>query len=151
MGTNNTLNYKPTRYNLLSGDVNGGIHEIPTNTVNYVLQSNGPTSQATFGVPVLQGYLIRTTRSATDYVVLTTDYRVAITSTASARAVTLPNPNTLVSDQSFIISDESLGAATNNITITPAAGLIDGHASVAINLNGGSITVTQDGTNYFIL
>ncbi len=41
------------------------------------------------------------------------------------------------------------GAATNNITVTPQTGTIDGAANVVINTNYGSVRTYSDGTNWF--
>ena len=49
------------------------------------------------------------------------------------------------------IKDESGSASTNNITITPASGLIEGNASYTLNINYGSITTYCNGTNWFII
>jgi len=81
----------------------------------------------------------------------TSDYILNVTSTASARTVTVPNSAN--SNQIFIIKDGSGGAATNNITVTTPGGTktFDGQTSVAIATNWGSLTVAYDGSNYLIL
>ena len=71
--------------------------------------------------------------------------------TSALRTITLPDPATISIDQSFIIKDQSGGAATNNITINTAAGTIDGDASKLINTNYGSYSVKSNGTNYFVM
>ena len=91
-------------------------------------------------------------RTATDYVVLTTDCYIGVTSTAAPRTVTLPVGAPPATNQIFIIKDESGAAATNNITVTTTGGarLIDGAATYVMNTNYGSIQVIYDGTNYFV-
>lgn len=81
----------------------------------------------------------------------TSDYCLNVTSTASARTVTVPNtPN---SNQIFIIKDGSGAAATNNITVTTPGGVvtIDGSTTYPINTNWGSVTLIFDGSNYLII
>lgn len=80
-----------------------------------------------------------------------TDYCLNVTSTASARTVTVPNAAN--SNQVFIIKDGSGGAATNNITVTTPGGTktFDGATSYVINTNYGSVTLMYDGTNYLII
>lgn len=67
---------------------------------------------------------------------------------AGALAISLVATD-FVKGQVVIISDESGAAATNNITITPSAGLINGAATYVINANYGSVTLEFDGTNWF--
>lgn len=97
-----------------------------------------------------QGNILQSIRSAISYTVLSTDYYIGITSTSSARTVTLPS-TLVIKGQSFIIKDESGAAGTNNISIAVNGGTktIDGLTSFPINTNFGSINVTYDGTNYF--
>lgn len=67
---------------------------------------------------------------------------------AGTVAVTLP---AVAVGRAVTIKDESGSASTNNITITPASGLIEGNASYTLNLNYGSITTYCNGTNWFII
>lgn len=86
------------------------------------------------------------------YSILTTDFYIGVTTTESARTVTLPSAN-VVTNQTFLIKDESGGALINNITINVSGGIktIDGATSQLINTNYGAIGVIYDGTNYFII
>lgn len=101
----------------------------------------------------LQGNVILIKKIATDYNVLNTDYYIGITSTAAARTMTLPALGATGPKlgQTFVFKDESGGAATNNITISPTGATIDGAASAVINVNYGSLKICFDGTNYFII
>ena len=66
--------------------------------------------------------------------------------TGAATTVNLPaSPQT---GKRFIIKDGKGDAATNNITITPAAGTIDGAASLVINTNYGRATVVYNGAQW---
>jgi hypothetical protein len=89
------------------------------------------------------------TTTATSYSVLTTDYIIAVTSTASARTITLPTAVN-ATGRKYVIKDESGGAATNNITInTTSSQTIDGASTKTISSNYGSATVYSDGSNWF--
>ena len=81
----------------------------------------------------------------------TTDYCLNVTSTASARTVTVPNVSN--SNQIYVIKDGSGAAGTNNITVTTPGGTvtIDGATTYVINTNWGSVTLIFDGTNYLII
>jgi hypothetical protein len=85
---------------------------------------------------------------AGDYTVLTSDEIVGATSSA-ARAITLNTTPTL--GQVVTIKDVTGTAAANNITITPAAGTIDGAATKVINTNYGSVTLFYSGAAWFII
>ena len=67
---------------------------------------------------------------------------------AGTVAVTLP---AVAIGRLITIKDESGGAASNNITITPASGLIEGNASYTLNINYGAVTTYCNGTNWFII
>lgn len=78
----------------------------------------------------------------------TTDYIVVVNKTVgAATAVNLPAG---VTGQEFVIKDGKLDAATNNITLTPAAGNIDGAATYVMNVNGQSVTIVYNGTQWNI-
>lgn len=65
-------------------------------------------------------------------------------------AVALPNPSTLAAPSRFELEVWDAGnAGTNNITITPAAGTIDGVASLTIDNTKAGLKLFTDGTNYF--
>lgn len=51
----------------------------------------------------------------------------------------------------FTIKDGKGDAATNNITITPAAGTIDGAANLVINTNYGRATLVYNGTQWNVI
>lgn len=72
---------------------------------------------------------------------------VILVNRSGAVNVTLPAQ---VSGRSVTIKDKSGAAASNNITVTPASGTIDGSSTKLINTNYGSLTLVSDGTNWFI-
>jgi hypothetical protein len=77
----------------------------------------------------------------------TTDYNVcADLGTPAAIAVNLPA--TPVTGNSYTISDCAGNAATYNLTVTPAAGNIDGSGTYLINTNWGSWSGYYNGTEW---
>lgn len=91
--------------------------------------------------------------TATDYTPVGTDYLVSVTSTASPRVITLQAPaifgGTSAASRFLLVKDESGGAGTNNITITPTSSTIDGAASKTISTNYGAIIIYCNGTEFF--
>ena len=88
-----------------------------------------------------------------NYSALQTDEVIEFSSTAASYTLTLPAPSitgvTANKGKTYVIKDASGGAATNNITIAPASGTIDGVASVSINTAYGFVQVYCDGTAWF--
>lgn len=77
-----------------------------------------------------------------------TDKAVHFVNTSSARSLTLPAVATTLC---LVVKDITGSAASNNITITPASGTIDGSATYLIDWNYGAVTVVSDGTNYYVI
>ena len=81
------------------------------------------------------------------------DYIIGIDDTAAPRTVTLPTATTTGANANsgkvYVIKDQSGGAGTNNITIAPATGTIDGSANIVIDQNYGEAVVYSDGTAWF--
>jgi hypothetical protein len=82
--------------------------------------------------------------------VATTDDIVVINKTSGA-ATAANLPSTPKTGTRFIIKDGKGDAATNNITITPAAGNIDGAGTSVINTNYGSTTLVYNGSEWNII
>ena len=79
--------------------------------------------------------------------VATTDYMVTVNKTVgAASAVSLPGSP--VTGTTFVIHDGKGDAATNNITITPAAGTINGAATLVLNTAYATTTLTYNGTQW---
>lgn len=77
------------------------------------------------------------------------DYIVILNKTVgAATTVNLPAG---VTGQIFIIKDGKGDAAANNITITPAAGNIDGAATFVMNINNQSVMLVYNGTQWNII
>lgn len=87
--------------------------------------------------------------TSSNYTALANDVIIEVTTTASAVTVSLPSPSVNNAGKFYIIKDISGTAATNNISIVPLSGTIDGAASLVISFNYGVAQVYSDGTNYF--
>ncbi|MBU6189473.1 MAG: hypothetical protein KGR68_09155 [Betaproteobacteria bacterium] len=85
------------------------------------------------------------TSTATDYTTTPADSIIRVTSTASARTITLSTTR-LEPGHEFLIKDTSGGAGTNNITISGVN--TDGSASVVINTNYGYARLRYNGTTF---
>ena len=89
------------------------------------------------------------TATATDYTTTATDIIIGVTSTSSARTVTLLS-GMVAEGVIVIIKDESGAAGTNNITIaTEGSETIDGSATLVISSNYGVARLYSDGTDWF--
>lgn len=89
------------------------------------------------------------TKTATSTVNDNTD--VIFVNPAAAATITIANAANLSAGEKIVIKDTSGAASTNNITVSPAGGTIDGAATAVINTNYGTLTLISDGTNYFIV
>lgn len=96
-----------------------------------------------------QGQVVNvTTPGVYPYTTLASDY-VILVDTSAARTINLiASPLT---GQTYRIKDNVGSAAANNITITPAAGNIDGAANSTINIAYGSVDVVYNGTQWNIV
>lgn len=93
---------------------------------------------------------------ANPYVQLGTDRLIRITNVTAAYGVTLVDPSTIPIGDTITIKNQT--AATDDITLTPAAGQIENKAvrgtltgTYVINTAGGYVTLYSDGTNYYII
>lgn len=89
---------------------------------------------------------VRVITAAGAITVTAADWAVIVNKTVgAASAVALPAGAT---GAEFVIKDGKGDAAANNITITPAAGTIDGAATSVISANYGSATLLYNGTEW---
>lgn len=77
-----------------------------------------------------------------------TAFSINLVDTSAARALTLP---AVSNNRRLYIVDSTGSAETNNITITPASGLINGAATYVINSARESIHLVSNGTNWYVL
>lgn len=112
--------------------------------------SSGTSTQlATSGLNIAGGevHKVRTVTGATT-TALATDYVLACNRAGTIGVTLIASPST---GRTYRIKDISGAAATNNITITPASGNIDGAASYTINTNYGSVDLVYTGSQWSIL
>lgn len=83
------------------------------------------------------------------YVQLAADRLIAVTVLTATQGITLLDPSTIPTGDTVTIKNAT--ANTFAITLTPAAGTIDGAATYVINTARGYVTLYSDGTNYNII
>lgn len=140
--SNSRVNFENTGTNtdfnsIQIASANGGIYIVPA------------VGQATF----IDSALRQPVRTATSGSITLAfdDYYCLINKTiAGVTTVNLPDPATIGSGIAYVIIDVKGDAATNNTTIVPAVGLINGAANYVMNVNYQSISVMSNGSNYFI-
>jgi hypothetical protein len=95
------------------------------------------------------GQVVNTTTPGTyPYTTLNTDYAIFVTTTTARSVNLLASP---VTGTTYRIKDITGSAATNHITVTPAAGTIDGASTYVISTNYGSVDLTYNGSSWSIL
>ena len=84
--------------------------------------------------------------------ILLDDFLISVSDTIISRTVKLPNPSIAGIGKLYVISDMSGSALTTTITISPFnTELINGDTGTSINTNYGTVRLTTDGTNWFII
>lgn len=99
--------------------INNAADYVPS-TVGYAVISNGANLAPTFQPMCVQPILI-TTVSTSPYVVLTTDFYLAV-STAAVRTIQLPN--TALTGRVYIVKDKTGNGGTNAINVTTVGGVV---------------------------
>lgn len=111
------------------------------------------TTLAASGIATLssgQVAAVRVVTAAGAVTAATSDYIVVVNKTVgAATAVNLPSSPT--TGTMLRIKDGKGDAATNNITVMPAAGTIDGAATYVINVNYGAVDIVYNGTSWSIV
>ncbi len=100
-----------------------------------------------YNVPQFNYSPVRVVTAAGAVTITTADYVVVVNKTVGA-ATTVNLPASPATGLTFIIKDGKGDAATNNITITPAAGNIDGAATKVIDANYGSQIIAYNGSEW---
>jgi hypothetical protein len=96
-----------------------------------------------------QGQTVSVTQVTTStYTTLNTDYVLSCNRAGAIAIGLISSPET---GKVYRFKDISGAAASNNITITPASGNIDGSASYVLNTNYGAIDVIYTGSQWSIL
>lgn len=79
-----------------------------------------------------------------------TNISVILVNKTSGAATGITLPAMQYTGQAVLIVDAKGDAATNNITITPASGNINGSGTYVISENYGSVCLVWDGTNFTV-
>lgn len=117
-----------------------------TGTVTSVGTGNCLTGGPVTTTGTIAGAYLINAQTTTSYTIQTTDAcKLVSSNNASAVAWTLPGAGTAGFGVGFSFDVQNLGVGT--LTITPAAGTINGAASLALTTNQGC-TLVSDGTNY---
>ena len=99
------------------------------------------------------GALIAKTRvhTAAGAVTVAADDCIIVVNKTSGAATTVNLPSSPATGRVVVIKDGKADANTNNITLTPASGNIDGAATFVINVNRASITCVYNGSEWSII
>lgn len=125
-------------------------------TSNSMVLGNGcnvgiGTSSPAVAFHAVGGQIISRRATTTNTTVLRTDYIIGVTSTASARTITLPAASSTYEGQVYIVKDESGVCSVNNITVNvTGGGTIDASTTAVINQNYGSLSFYASGSQWFI-
>lgn len=98
-----------------------------------------------------EGFRLPTLVATATPVAVAATNQVVITKMAAASAVAVNLPAAPVSGQTHTIKDGKGDAAANNVTITPAAGNIDGAANYVLTQNYESVTLIYNGTEWSVI
>lgn len=94
--------------------------------------------------------LFNTLLSGSLYSVATTDYLVGVTNLSYAPSIGLPRPKLVGPGKTYIVKDESGGAATTTITVRSAGEeTIDGASTSTLTTNYQAKGFYSDGSNWF--
>lgn len=132
--------------------------------ITYTFSGSGPDTVATFAMnnaftgnntfagsttyngPIITG--VSSGSAATQNLTSTSKYFLCLDATSTAITVNLPGSPT--TGLTFLIKDCTGHAGSNNITVTPATGNIDGSGTFVMNTNYQSIAVTYTGSQWSI-
>lgn len=125
-------------------------HPVFNLDVMMIYSSDGSSGSST---PILASALetIDVTNALSPYTARVVDKILSCKTSTGAITVQLQEANLAGDGKLYIIKDEDGNAATNNITILPAAGeTIDGESELVISNDDGSASIYSNGENFFI-
>lgn len=137
----------------LTGNTGGAVPP-SANNINVIgdgttitVTGNPGTSTLTISQTSGQNFPV-TPVNTSPYVVLSTDYFLAVD--CSGMAITIQLPNAPSTGRSIVVKDSTGSCATNNITVTTVGGAvnIDGATTYVMNVNYMSINVIFDASVY---
>lgn len=120
-------------------------------TVGLFLRTNGAAANPSWASPFVaaQPAAVRVVTAAGAVTVALTDYIVVVNKTIGA--ATVVNLPAGTANQHYVIKDGKGDAGANNITITPAAGTIDGAATLVLVANYASAELVYNGTQWNVI
>lgn len=92
------------------------------------------------------GFVFGTQSLAANYTVQQGDSVILVSAAGGARAITLP---AAAAAMGKLIAVRKTEGGANTVTLTPAAGLIDGAATLVLTAAAPRATLVSDGTNYY--
>ncbi|TXJ25829.1 MAG: hypothetical protein E6Q24_13130 [Chitinophagaceae bacterium] len=110
----------------------------------------GNTGQANSTVQVSGSLSMAIQTFSSNYTATAADNTILMNTTSSALTLTLPNPSTF-SGRIYTIKKVGSGGIDHELTITPAAGTIDGGSSYVIYNDWTYVTLQTDGANWYII
>lgn len=122
----------------------------PSATTTTQLYKSGATTFALANVNDATNRQVRVHTAAGAATLNDTD-DILVINKSSGAATVVNLPNTAIANRRYTIKDGKGDANTNNITLTPAAGNIDGAATKVMNLAYGSYDIVHNGTEWNII
>ena len=128
-------------------------HPVFNLDVMMIYSSDGTSGGGGGGSPILPPALetVDVTNAMSPYTVKVADKIISCKTSTGAITLQLQAANLAGDGKLYIIKDEDGSAATNNITILPAAGeTIDGESELIVSNDDGSASIYSNGENFFI-
>lgn len=152
----NSTNYERANLRWVSNVFTIATEAAGTGTARALAFTTGGTTRMTISATgditttnsVFNGYRLSSRTITASTTLLNTDSIVLVSAASGAVVITLPNAAT-VAGQVFEI--KRTDSSANQLSITDASSSIDGQASVLLTNQYMSLTVTSNGTAYFII
>lgn len=129
-----------------------GVVQIGTSTANAsgsLLAANGAFTSSLNTTGANQIVNVASVTSGASYNVVATDYFVCVNK-GTGSTTTINLPSSPATGRKLIIKDCKGDANTNNITLTPAAGNIDGAGTYVMNVNRQSVMLVYSGSEWTV-
>lgn len=117
-------------------------------SVRIFIPSSSSTGRQTFTSGI--NYAVRVVTAAGAVTLTTSDY-IVVVNKASGASTVVNLPGSPTKGDNYIIKDGKGDANTNNLTVTPASGNIDGTGTYVMNTNYQSATVVYNGTQWNLI
>lgn len=113
-----------------------------------IMVGNSGSANSTMQVEGSLSLAIKTVSA--DYSIAASDNTVLVNTTSGAIAIQLPSPSG-ISGRIYTIKKIGIGGIDKELTITPAAGTIDGGNSYIIYNDWTFVSLQSDGTNWYVI